>query len=716
MRIEDLDHRCRGYLETAANSCPSPGPLLVPHLLSILFHGTSARDRWVDLTGLIPIVGPVRGDGRAEDILDHPTLVGVFNALEEACDFRSRPLSPETLLGTILQFEVGREGFRFLGISPGMIQMMREEYGMGDAWRLSEVRQDLYRKYPDTLHLRWWTMDPPEAGGAVGMDDIIRDIAHRLIRSKYRAVVLTGDHGVGKTAYIKELARRLARRDPSLPEPIRDYDLVKIEPGYLSEEMLWGLTSSGKVIPFMEGIPHAFFMLAREGVPCLSCTTTTDFAKALEIQPDLGRRIAEVLIPAPTRDQTLAILSGRRLRLAGDHTVNLTRHVLEKVVDLTERELPDRHQPEKSIRLLEDTCHFCLFGTPPRRDITPGDVEAVFWKDYRAPTDAGCKWQADEILARLKELIVGQDDVLESIATGFAGGFGHFGKRRGPRGVFMFAGPTGVGKTETALALAGLLGGESRALLRINCNMLGGQGRDGGPIEHRLFGPPPGYQGYEMGGLLTPISKMGDCIVLFDEIEKAGPLLSKYLLQIIDDGEVKSDSETMLDFRRAFIIFTTNAGVATNRKVIGFGSTRNATEITLEAVKSALFRTGESPFLGRIRDWFLFHDLSEESVRIIVERQMKQLRQEVMNEGFFMNWHASVLDRLAGLWEEEFGARAILNLFQSTVLHHLNIAYMENLLEKGMEIEIRTGNALPGRRPGQATRSRQDGKLIITLE
>jgi len=270
---------------------------------------------------------------------------------------------------------------------------------------------------------------------------------------------------------------------------------------------------------------------------------------------------------------------------------------------------------------------------------------------------------ADGLYEELSNGIEGQDRVLEELARSVVAGLGSMAAhRKGPRGVYVLGGPSGVGKTETAVRLSRVLGGGREALIRINCNMLHGSAHDRGPAQNILLGVPPGFLGYVRGngGELSRIRDHPQSVVLFDEIEKASSTISDLLLQIIDDGQCEDAEGNLLDFRRSFILFTTNVGSTRTAPTIGFGGPDAASGPSTDeaSLRSALRAMGfHDAFLGRMDAFFVFAPLDRPAVLRILEAALRGLGSALRETGRSLETDPDVAGVLADRWQPEFGAR-----------------------------------------------------------
>ncbi|OFV84234.1 MAG: hypothetical protein A2W26_09650 [Acidobacteria bacterium RBG_16_64_8] len=404
-------------------------------------------------------------------------------------------------------------------------------------------------------------------------------------------------------------------------------------------------------------------------------------------------------------------------------------------VKLAEDHLLGQYQPRKSIRLLDEACAWCLVQDPPLEEVSERAlrlaIEARTGHRLVEPGDV----TEDDLYKTLTEEIVGQDELLKELASAVVTGFSPWSaSRSGPRGNFFFAGPTGVGKTETAKILARAISGGPGGLVRIDCNTLQGSGWDSREAINVLLGAPPGFIGYVRGegGLLSKVRDTPECVVLFDEIEKADPGVGKLLLQILDEGLVEDTEGNPLDFRRAFLIFTSNAGVTYEdvHPYLGFQSPgkpepSEVAKVSPQTVMDDMRRRGfPQEFLGRNFQWFTFRSLSEEQIREVLRRQLEALRAHAAEREppLDVDWDPVTFDRLVAAWDPRFGVRHLITLLRNRVIGQLSVAEAMGHLKGITRIHLtaRTG-ATPGTvaDPGRPTdtRRRRDGStLVIELD
>jgi ATP-dependent Clp protease ATP-binding subunit ClpA len=318
---------------------------------------------------------------------------------------------------------------------------------------------------------------------------------------------------------------------------------------------------------------------------------------------------------------------------------------------------------------------------------------------------------------------------MKRLAQAFVAGRGEnsWFLRPGPRGVFLFGGPTGVGKTETALQLARILGGGRDALVRVDCQNLqgSGTGHDANTLIWRLLGVAPGYVGHQAGckdGMLVKVREFPECVLLLDEFEKADNAVGKVLLRILDEGKAQDSEGNELDFRRCFVVLTTNAGVTYHdpqRGPMGLvhASPRGAASVSAEDVRDDLRLTGlGQEFLGRIQHTFLFRALDLQDIRTILERQLDQLRAFAQARHRELEWSPALVDLLVKRWQPHFGVRYLSNLLRDHVLDQLSLASVQGeLTDEVQQIYLDAGgNGAPAGGEG-GTRRREGSRLKILL-
>ncbi len=751
--------------DLAKRCVPEGGVMGMGVLLQALFHGSGLKDRFPQFSPFLP-----EPEEHRKDTPDSvPLAAGLKPVLTDLASKGDEALTPSAWFASLLESESGRDYALTAGFSTeeldAALQELRGEVpkdqpqtssGAG-GWRESKERQQVVEAL--SSFGRMLTEGDPPQQGIVEMEKSVKSLLHALVQRKQHSALVIGLPGTGKSALVYEFTRRLMTGHSSVPERLRDHDVFELSPIFLRSgasyvgqyeervsSLLRVLTAHPKVILFVDeahsmfqsGMEHrgpftdaneAFKQSIMSGeITVIGCTTTDEYRHYIKPSAALDERFTKVKLEEPSPKETREIMQDRRSRMEEFYGVEISEELIDRTVQLADEYLLGRAQPRKSIQLLDGACAYCLIEDPPWECLT----EDALWKSLEDTIGHSVvrdrTFVAEDLLKELKSKIVGQDEALAGISRAFVTGIkGWTRAAEQPRGVFLFSGPTGVGKTETAVLLSRILGGGKEAMLRVDCNTLKGSGHDGGPAQNVLFGPPPGYIGFVRGkgGVLSHIRDNPECIVLFDEIEKADPNVGELLFRIIDDGQCEDKEGNPLDFRRSFIVFTTNAGaVYQEEKSIGFGPesapTSGGPRTDHSAMRAHFARMGlGEAFLGRVTHFFDFEGLGRKAARGILEAMMGGFAQTCETKGHSLEWDQEVLDHLTLEWEPGLGARGMAGVLRNRVMSQVILADTKGELE-GVEtilLEVLEEEAArdTGELEGLATRTRSDDTLVIGL-
>ena len=511
-----------------------------------------------------------------------------------------------------------------------------------------------------------------------------------LCRRQKNNPLLVGDPGVGKTAIAEGLARKI--NEKQVPEILNDATIFALDMGALLagtryrgdfEERLKSvmkeLENHEKAILFIDEIHTVIGAGATSGgamdasnllkpalqsgqLRCMGSTTYKEYRQHFEKDRALARRFQKIDVNEPTVPDAIKILMGLRSYFEDYHKVKYTDDAIKAAVELSARHMGDRKLPDKAIDVIDESGASMMLLAPKDRKqvIDVAEVEEVVSRMARIPPKSVSKNDAEALAslpADLKRVVFGQDNAIDQLAAAIKMARAGLREPQKPIGCYLFAGPTGVGKTEVARSLANIMGIE---LLRFDMSEYMER-----HTVSRLIGAPPGYVGYDQGGLLTDgVDQHPHCVLLLDEIEKAHPDLFNILLQVMDHGALTDANGKKVDFRNVILIMTTNAGAAdAARQGIGFGRGKKDEE-NEEAIK----RLFTPEFRNRLDASIHFNGLPPEVVRNVVQKFIIQLEGQLAER----NVQIEITDRAADWlatkgYDESFGARPLARLIQEQV-------------------------------------------------
>lgn len=472
-----------------------------------------------------------------------------------------------------------------------------------------------------------------------------------LCRRRKNNPLYVGDAGVGKTALAEGLAWKIARNE--VPEVLKESVVFALDMGGLVagtkfrgefEQRLKGILTElrkiKKAILFIDEI-HTIVgagavsggamdaanllkpALASGELRCIGSTTFEEYKTVFDKDRALSRRFQKIDLVEPSADETFLILKGLRARYEEFHGVRYTDAALRAAADLAAKHMTDRHLPDKAIDVVDEAgaALRILPGAKSKKVVRPSDVEQVIARMAKIPpksVSADDKSQLQSLEPELKKVIYGQDSAVESLVTSIKLSRSGLGNPEKPVGCFLFSGPTGVGKTELAKQLARVLGVE---FIRFDMSEYMEK-----HTVSRLIGAPPGYVGFDQGGLLTDaVRKTPHAVLVLDEIEKAHPDIYNVLLQVMDHATLTDNNGRKADFRSIVLVMTTNAGAREIQAgAIGFG-----TAPSKQLDKSAIERTFSPEFRNRLDAWITFQSLSPDTIRKVVDKFVAQLVEQL---------------------------------------------------------------------------------------
>jgi ATP-dependent Clp protease ATP-binding subunit ClpA len=524
----------------------------------------------------------------------------------------------------------------------------------------------------------------------IGRDKELERAIQVLCRRRKNNPLLVGESGVGKTAIAEGLAWRIEQGD--VPEVMADCTLYSLDIGSLLagtkyrgdfekrfKSLLKQLEQDKNSILFIDEI-HTIIgagaasggqvdaanlikpLLSSGKIRVIGSTTYQEFSNIFEKDRALARRFQKIDIVEPTVEETVQIINGLKTKYEAHHDVRYTAKAVRAAVELSVKYINDRHLPDKAIDVIDEAgARSRLMPVSKRKKtVNVSDIESVVARIARIPEKTVSATDRDVLKNlgdRLKMLVFGQDPAIEALTEAIKMSRAGLGQDRKPVGSFLFAGPTGVGKTEVTVQLAKALDIE---LLRFDMSEYMER-----HTVSRLIGAPPGYVGFDQGGLLTDaVLKHPHSVVLLDEIEKAHPDVFNLLLQVMDNGTLTDNNGRKADFRNVILVMTTNAGVReTERKSIGLIHQDNSPD-AMEEIKKVF--TPE--FRNRLDNVIWFNHLSTEVIQLVVDKFIVELQAQLDAKGVSLEVSDEARDWLTVKgYDRAMGARPMTRIVQENL-------------------------------------------------
>lgn len=545
----------------------------------------------------------------------------------------------------------------------------------------------------------------------VGREEEVDRTVQVLARRTKNNPLYVGEAGVGKTAIAEGLALRIVRGE--VPQVLRSAIIFSLDMGAL----LAGTRYRGDfeermkaVIKEIEKIPNSILFideihtiigagstsggaldacnllkpaLARGGFRCIGSTTYKEYKTSIEKDRALARRFQKIDVVEPTIENTIKILRGLKPYYEDHHSVRYTNGAIKAAAELSARYINDRKLPDKAIDVLDEAgaAQMLLPESKRKRTITHREIEDIVAKIARMPAKTVTMDDAEVLRnldKNLKLVVFGQDTAIDTLASAIKMSRAGLREEEKPIGNYLFTGPTGVGKTEVAQQLAVAMGME---LLRFDMSEYMEK-----HAVSRLIGSPPGYVGFDQGGLLTDaVDKSPYCVILLDEIEKAHPDVYNILLQVMDYGRLTDNNGKMINFRNTIIIMTSNAGAAdVARAPVGFMKADRAGED-----KEAVIRAFTPEFRNRLDAIIPFAHLTPEVVAHVVNKFIFRLESQLADRNVTIN-----LDNKARQWlvergyERANGARPMARLIAEKIKKPLADEVLFGKLSKGGTVKV----------------------------
>ena len=550
----------------------------------------------------------------------------------------------------------------------------------------------------------------------IGREHEVERVIQVLCRRRKNNPLLVGEAGVGKTAIAEGLAWRITQGD--VPEVLADATVYSLDMGALLagtkyrgdfeqrlKTVLKQLKQAQHAILFIDEI-HTLIgagsasggtldasnllkpALSSGTLKCIGATTYNEYRGIFEKDHALSRRFQKIDVVEPTVEQTVQILRGLKSRFEEHHGIKYSSSALSAAAELAAKYINDRHLPDKAIDVIDEAgaAQRILPKSRQKKIISKGEIEDIVAKIARIPpasVSSDDRGRLQTLDRDLKATVFGQDPAIEALAAAIKMSRSGLGKPDKPIGAFLFSGPTGVGKTEVARQLAFILGIE---LIRFDMSEYMER-----HAVSRLIGAPPGYVGFDQGGLLTEaISKKPHAVLLLDEIEKAHPDIFNILLQVMDHGTLTDNNGRKADFRNVIVIMTTNAGASDlQKRGIGFSDTRKPGDEMVE-----IKRLFTPEFRNRLDATISFAALDESIIMRVVDKFLMQLEEQLHEKKV----DAVFTDRLRTMLAKKgfdplMGARPMQRLIQDTIRKALADELLFGKLINGGKVTVDVDDA-----------------------
>src|SRR5476649_489303 len=545
----------------------------------------------------------------------------------------------------------------------------------------------------------------------IGRELEVERVVQVLCRRRKNNPLLVGEAGVGKTAIAEGLAWRITRGE--VPDILADAQVYSLDMGALLAGTKYRCDFEQRLKTALKELkerPHAVLFIdeihtligagAASGgtldasnllkpalssgqLKCIGATTFTEYRGIFEKDAALSRRFQKVDVAEPTVEQTIAILRGLKSRFEEHHGVKYSSGALSAAAELSARFITDRHLPDKAIDVIDEAgaAQRILPKSKQKKVITKHEIEEIVAKIARVPAQSVSsddRSQLKNLDRNLKAVVFGQDKAIDALSSAIKMSRSGLGNPQKQTGCFLFSGPTGVGKTEVARQLAYIMGVE---LIRFDMSEYMER-----HAVSRLIGAPPGYIGFDQGGLLTEaITKHPYSVLLLDEIEKAHPDIFNILLQVMDHGTLTDNNGRKADFRNVVIVMTTNAGAeGLSKNVIGFSNTKSPGDEMGE-----IKRLFTPEFRNRLDAVVSFAALDEQIILRVVDKFLMQLEEQLSEKKVEVLFTDSLKKYLAkNGFDPQMGARPMARLIQDTIRRALADELLFGKLANGGRVTI----------------------------
>ncbi|MCS6955626.1 MAG: ATP-dependent Clp protease ATP-binding subunit [Candidatus Calescibacterium sp.] len=540
----------------------------------------------------------------------------------------------------------------------------------------------------------------------VGRDEEIQRLIQVLLRKTKNSPVLIGEAGVGKTAIVEGLAQKIAKKEINELQNVSIYEIttssllagtsLRGELEKKLQELIKDLENREDIVLFIDEI-HTIMLdntisnifkpaLARGQIKIIGATTTEEYYKYIEKDPALERRFQPIMVEEPTIEETVFILENVIPSFEEYHKVEYDRSILDKIVKLSQRYIPHRNLPDKVIDIIDEAATY-VKTEKNKKIVELDDIKEVISRQTNIPVSKMQDKELEKISSLeeiLKSKIVGQDEAVDKISKIIKISKAGLNPSKRPYGVFLFLGPTGVGKTYLAKVLTETLFESEDNLIRLDMSEF----KEKHEVS-KLLGAPPGYIGYDKDGILTlAIKKSPYAIILLDEIEKAHPEVFDIFLQVFDEGQLKDSKGRTLTFYDTVIIMTSNIG-----SNLIFELLNSNPDITSDELKKAVLpeitKFLRPEIVNRIDEIIVFRPLDKQNVEKIIDLELSKISMKIEESGDKIVFDPSIKDYILEKgYNISFGARNIKRVVQSEILSKVAETILQYLHIKNKKIMV----------------------------
>ena len=548
--------------------------------------------------------------------------------------------------------------------------------------------------YDITQAAREGKLDP-----LVGREDEIQRVIQILGRRRKNNPMLVGDPGVGKSAIVEGIAIKIVAGD--IPPSLADKRLISLDLGSIVagtkyrgdfekrlKSIINEVAANPDVILFIDefhtivgaggasGSLDAANMLkpalARGDIQCIGATTLDEFRKIVEKDGALDRRFQKIMVEHTDIQHSISILDRLKTNYEKHHNVIYTDEAIEACVRMSDRYITDRCLPDKAIDAMDEAGSMVRLKNPKKTGhVTAEDVASIISKMTGIPSGRIAEGEGNKLMkmrTKLQGRIIGQDDAIDKVVRAIQRNRAGIKDPGKPIGTFLFFGPTGVGKTQLAKALAEYLFDSEENMVRLDMSEY---------MEKfnvsRLIGAPPGYVGFEEGGQLSErVRRKPYCVVLLDEIEKAHPDVFNVLLQLMDEGRLTDSNGRTVSFRNTIVIMTSNVGSRELEEYgsgVGFNTAgRNVQGNRKSVLEKAVRKAFPPEFINRVDEQIFFNSLTKEDIEKIIDIELKGLKNRVKEAGFELNVTPAAKRFVAEAgYDPSYGARPLKRAIQKHI-------------------------------------------------